>query len=51
MVSYQILWSYYLAGYNVPDVEQDPLTGRKRIRRRPHLLVKKDHRTGKDVPT
>ena len=48
---YQILWSYWLAGLNIPDVEIDKVTGQKRIRRRPHLLRKHDHVAHQDVPT
>jgi len=48
LVAYQALWSYYLAGYNIPDVEIDE-SGRKRIRRRPHLLTKKHN--GEEHPT
>jgi len=49
--TYQILWSYWLAGLNIPDVETDKVTGQQRIRRRPDKLVKHDHVQGKDVPT
>jgi hypothetical protein len=49
--SYQMLWSYYLAGINIPDVEIDKVTGQKRVRRRPDQLVKRDHVAGIDVPT
>ena len=49
--AYQILWSYYLAGVNIPDFEIDKVTGQKRVRRRPDKLVKRDPVAGKDVPT
>jgi hypothetical protein len=49
--AYQLLWSYYLAGLNIPDVEIDKVTGQKRVRRRPDKLVKRDYVAGKDVPT
>jgi hypothetical protein len=49
--AYQILWSYYLAGLNIPDIEIDKITGQKRIRRRPDKLVKRDHVAGINVPT
>lgn len=49
--AYQLLWSYYLAGYNIPDFEIDKITGQKRIRRRPDKLVKRDFTSGLDVPT
>jgi hypothetical protein len=49
--AYQMLWSYYLAGINIPDFEIDKVTGQKRVRRRPDKLVKRDHVAGKDVPT
>lgn len=49
--TYQLLWSYYLAGLNIPDFEIDKITGQKRVRRRPDKLVKRDQNTGKDVPT
>lgn len=48
---YQVLWSHYLAGVNIPDVEYDKMTGEKRIRRRPHKLIKRDHLKQMDVPT
>ncbi len=48
---YQVLWSHYLAGINVPDIEYDKMTGEKRIRRRPHKLFKRDHEKQIDVPT
>jgi hypothetical protein len=47
--AYSILWRYYLAGINVPDVEIDS-QGVKKIRRRPDLLVKKDPTTGEHLP-
>jgi hypothetical protein len=49
--AYQMLWSYYLAGVNIPDFEIDKVTGQKRVRRRPDKLVKRDPVAGKDVPT
>jgi hypothetical protein len=49
--AYQLLWSYYLAGLNIPDFEIDKITGQKRIRRRPDKLTKRDHSAGLDVPT
>jgi hypothetical protein len=49
--AYQMLWSYYLAGINIPDIEIDKVTGQKRVRRRPDQLVKRDHVAGIDVPT
>ena len=48
---YQVLWKFYLAGVNIPDVEIDKVTGQKRIRRRPDKLKKRDYEKGKDVPT
>jgi len=48
---YQVLWKFYLAGVNIPDVEIDKVTGRKRIRRRPDKLKKRDHQKGQDIPT
>ena len=50
LTAYQVLWSYWLAGINVPDYEIDKMTGQKRIRRRPDLLVKHDHLLGRQVP-
>jgi hypothetical protein len=49
--TYQMLWSYYLAGLNIPDVEIDKITGQKRTRRRPDKLVKRDYVAGVNVPT
>lgn len=49
--AYQVLWTYWLAGVGIPDVEIDKTTGQKKVRRRPDLLVKRDHTTGQDVPT
>jgi hypothetical protein len=48
--AYQMLWSYYLAGINIPDFEIDKVTGQKRVRRRPDKLVKRDHVAGINVP-
>jgi hypothetical protein len=51
MLGYHALWTYYLAGVNIPDNEIDMETGRTRVRRRPEHLKKLDPKTGKDVPT
>ena len=51
LAAYQVLWSYFLAGYNIPDVEIDKLTGQKRIRRRPDKLHKHDPITHQEIPT
>ena len=41
-VLYEAMWTYWLAGVNIPNVEHDPVTGRDRIRRRPDLSTKYD---------
>lgn len=41
-VIYEAMWTYWLAGVNIPDVERDPQTGQERVRRRPDLSVKYD---------
>jgi hypothetical protein len=51
LAAYQVVWSYWLAGLNIPDVEIDKVTGQKRIRRRPHKLLKHDPVTNQQVPT
>ena len=51
LLAYRALWTYWLAGVNVPDYEIDKATGRKRVRRRPEHLKKYDHIQGKHVPT
>lgn len=51
IVTYHFLWNYWLAGVFVPEYENDPTTGRKKIRRRPDLLQKEDILTHKKVPT
>jgi hypothetical protein len=51
LAAYQVLWTYWLAGVNIPDYEVDKVTGQKRIRRRPEHLKKHDHFLGVDVPT
>lgn len=50
LACYHLLWTYWLAGYNIPDVEVGT-DGKQRTRRRPNLLVKHDHVADKDVPT
>lgn len=51
IVSYHLLWTYWLAGVFVPDYEIDPVTGHKKIRRRPDRTYKIDKFTGEKVPT
>jgi len=51
IVSYHLMWTYWLAGVFVPEYEIDKTTGRKKIRRRPELLTKQDIVTKKQVPT
>lgn len=46
-----VLWQHVIKGLNIPDFEIDMETGKKRIRRRPDLLVKRDHSSGQNVPT
>ena len=46
--SYQLLVAHFLAGL-VPDIEIDPETGRKRVRRRPERNKKLDA-NGKVIP-
>ena len=41
-VLYEALWTFWLAGVNIPDVEHDPSTGKDRVRRRPDLSTKFD---------
>lgn len=41
-VLYEAMWTYWLAGVNIPNVEHDPVTGRDRVRRRPDLSTKYD---------
>jgi len=51
LLAYRALWTYWLAGVGIPDVDVDQRTGRERIRRRPEHLKKFDHIQGRDVPT
>ena len=51
LAAYQVLWTWYLAGVNIPDVEIDPLTGQQKVRRRPDRLRKYDPEQGKGVAT
>ena len=50
LVAYHVLWTYWLAGVNVPDVEVGK-DGKTRTRRRPEMLIKHDHEADKDIPT
>ena len=51
LMAYNLLWTYWLAGVNIPDEEYDKVSGQKRIRRKPGLMTKHDYVTNKDVPT
>jgi hypothetical protein len=51
LVVYQLAWQYYLAGYNIPDQDIDPVSGRKRFRRHQDRLKKYDPQQGIHVPT
>ena len=50
-VVYQAMWTYWLAGVNIPDVEHDPVTGQDRVRRRPDLSMKYDPNLQNQVHT
>ena len=50
LISYQLLWTYWLAGVFVPEYEVDDM-GRKRYRRHPEQLYKMDKTNNKKVPT
>lgn len=41
-VVYEAMWTYWLAGVNIPNVDHDPRTGKERVRRRPDLSIKYD---------
>jgi hypothetical protein len=41
-VVYEFMWTYWLAGLNIPNVEHDAVTGQDRVRRRPDLSTKYD---------
>jgi len=51
LFAYRAMWTYWLAGVGIPDVEIDKVTGQKRIRRRPEQIRKYDPSLGKHVPT
>lgn len=51
LASVPLLWTYWLAGVFVPDFEIDPITGRKKYRRRPDRLYKINKYTLEKVPT
>jgi hypothetical protein len=51
LLVYQLLWTYWLAGVGVPDVEMDFEQGIERVRRRPDRLKKVNPQTGRQVAT